>query len=108
MVRRRGTPATIGNVGVFHSHRGLGEDFDDTPEAGWILAHDQVGQGIGREAMEAALAWFEREHGAQRIVCMIAPENTPSLKLAERLGFATMRDAELPDGSTVTLFDRVP
>lgn len=106
-LRERGGEV-IGNAGVFHSVRGLGEDFDDSPEVGWVLRADRVGQGLAREAMTAVLAWFEREHGRQRIVCMIAPENGPSIGLAARLGFAPMRETQLPDGETVRLFERVP
>ena len=108
MVRRRGSAKVIGNCGVFRSWRGLGEDFDDTPEAGWIVRHDQVGQGIGLEAMRAALDWFDREHGPRRMVCMTAPENEPSIRLAGKLGFAPMREAVLPDGDSVRLFERLP
>lgn len=108
MLRERGSGALIGNTGVFHSFRGLGEDFDDQPEAGWILRADRVGHGLGYEAMTAAFAWFEREHGRRRIVCMIAPGNAPSIGLAGRLGFTPMREAELPDGEAVRLFERVP
>ena len=107
-VRLRGSEEVIGNCGIFHSWRAIGEDFDDTPEAGWILRHDQVGRGIGREAMSAALAWFDAEHGPRRVVCMIATENAASLRLAGNLGFTPMRDTELPDGETVTLFERTP
>ena len=108
MVRPRGKPQIVATLGVFHSNRGLGEDFDMMPEAGWIVAHDHVGQGLASEAMAAVLAWFERAHGAQRIVCMISPENAPSLRLAEKFGFAAMRDAELADGAAVRLFERLP
>lgn len=106
-LRERGG-GLIGNAGVFHTIRGLGEDFDDQPEAGWVLRADKVGQGLAREAMEAVLAWFNREQGPRRMVCMIAPENAPSLALAERLGFAAMREAQLPDGAAVRLFERLP
>lgn len=108
MIRLRDTGELIGNCGVFHSWRGLGEDFDDKPEAGWILRRDQTGRGLAREAMDAALTWFERTHGAQRIVCMINPGNAPSIRLAGRLGFAPLREAELPEGEAVRLFERVP
>lgn len=106
MLRLRGQDAVIGNCGVFHTFRGLGDDFDDHPEAGWIIAADHVGQGLGREAMEAVLDWFEREHGRRRIVCMIAVENEASLKLAVRLGFIAFRQAELHDGDSVQLLER--
>ena len=108
MVRPRGSEEAIGNCGVFHSWRGLGEDFDDAPEAGWILRHDQVGRGIGYEAMSAALDWFDRAHGPRRVVCMTAPENAASVRLAEKLGFAPMRETVLPDGDAVRLFERLP
>jgi len=106
MLRERGGDL-IGNAGVFHTYRGLGPDFDDLPEAGWILRADRVGRGLAHEAMTAALAWFEREHGRQRIVCMISPGNAPSISLAERLGFVPMREAVLPDGDAVQLFERL-
>lgn len=108
IVRLRDNGEVIGNCGVFHSWRGLGADFDDSPEAGWILRHDQVGRGIGYEAMTASLGWFDRAHGPRRVVCMISPANEPSVRLAAKLGFAPMRDAVLPDGETVRLFERLP
>ena len=106
MVRLRGQHELIGNCGVFHTFRGLGEDFDDNPEAGWIIAAGHEGQGLAHEAMAAVLAWFDREHGPRRVVCMISPENTPSLRLAGKLGFTPMREAELADGAAVRLFER--
>ena len=106
MVRLKGDPQVIGNCGVFHSYRGLGEDFDDKPEAGWILAESAVGKGIAREAMEAALAWFDREHGPREVVCMIEPGNEASVVLAAKLGFVPTRLATLPDGAEVRLFNR--
>jgi RimJ/RimL family protein N-acetyltransferase len=107
-VRLRGEPAIVGNCGVFHTLRGLGEDFDDQPEAGWIIRHDHVGKGFAGEAMRAVLDWFDRAHGPRRIVCMISPGNEPSIRLADKLGFAPYRDAELPTGDAVRLFERAP
>jgi len=106
MLRLPGQEKVIGNCGVFHTFRGLGEDFDDNPEAGWIVAAEHVGQGLASEAMQAALGWFDREHGPRRIVCMISPENEPSLRLADKLGFAPVREAALPDGAIVRVFER--
>ncbi len=91
ILRKRGDPRVIGTCGVFHSYRGLGSDFDDKPEAGWILAADCVGKGIAHEAMSAALGWFDEAHGPQEVVCMINPDNTPSITLAGRLGFEPIR-----------------
>jgi RimJ/RimL family protein N-acetyltransferase len=108
LVRPHGRREIVGNCGIFHNFRGLGGDFDDQPEAGWILRHDCLGLGYGSEVMRAALGWFERAHGCQRIVCMIAPENASSLKLAAKLGFTPLRAAKLPDGESVRLLERIP
>lgn len=106
MVRLKDRPGVFGNCGVFHTYRGLGADFDDRPEAGWIIAADHVGKGYAREAMDAALAWFEREHGPREVVCMIEVGNTPSKALAAKLGFTATRVTALPDGTAVELFAR--
>ncbi len=106
MVRLKGEAPVIGTCGIFHSWRGLGDDFDDRPEAAWILAAEHVGKGLAREAMAAALAWFDAEHGPREVVCMIEPGNAPSHALAARLGFTAVREATLPDGADVTLLRR--
>ena len=107
MVRERGGEEIVGNCGVFHSWRGLGGDFDDKPEAGWILAESAFGRGIANQAMTAALAWFAREQGEREVVAMISPENGPSLRLAEKLGFQPTRLATLPGSADeIQLFRR--
>ncbi len=106
VVRPRGSDTVIGSIGVFHSWRGLGEDFDDQAEAGWILHHDWVGQGLAEEAMREVLRWFSASHGKRRIVCMISEGNKPSIRMADKLGFRSLRSATLPDGDAVLLFER--
>lgn len=58
--------------------------------------------------MEAALDWFARTHGPQRVSCMIDPANDRSIALAMKLGFEAHGDGELPDGEAVRLFVRRP
>ena len=105
ILRPRGSGRVIGNCGIFHSWRGLGADFDDLPEAGWILGVDHVGQGLAREAMEAVLEWFDAAH-SRRVMCMIEQGNDRSMRLAGRLGFMPMREAALPDGAGAMLLER--
>jgi RimJ/RimL family protein N-acetyltransferase len=104
VVRPHGERDVVGTCGVFHGWRDLGTDFDDQPEAGWMLRSDWHGRGIGYEAMSAVLEWFDRTH-FRRIVCMIDPGNAPSIRLAEKLGFQALREAS-PDGETMRLFER--
>ena len=59
--------------------------------AGWRVAADVVRQGIGTEAvaalLDAAFAPPPRGTGLHRVQANIIPENAPSLRLAERVGF---------------------
>jgi RimJ/RimL family protein N-acetyltransferase len=87
-VIERGTGAYVGNCGVFKLLREIDPPFDGSPEAGWIIARDRWGRGYASEAMTAAIDWFERAIGTQRLVCMISPGNAASEKVAARLGFA--------------------
>ena len=105
MLREKGRARLLGNCGIFHSWRGLGEDFDNRAEAGWILAAEAAGKGYASEAMRAVYDWFDAEHGLAT-VCMIAPENAGSINVAHKLGFAETRQTTLADGGDVVLFER--
>ncbi|MFM9853321.1 MAG: GNAT family N-acetyltransferase [Sphingomonadaceae bacterium] len=106
IVHDRTNGALIGTCGVFHSYRGLGEDFDNRAEAGWIIAQSHWNQGYAREAMDAVLAWFDQTHGPEEIVAMVQEGNSVSEIVAQRLGFIAMRKAELK-GAVMTLFRRM-
>lgn len=84
----------MGEIGLMQAHRDLGPDFDPYPEAGWVLARAAQGKGYATEAGHAAHAWFDRQFGAQRSVCIIDPDNGASLGVAAKLGYS-------PFGSTV-------
>lgn len=59
----------------------------DAPEQGWALAPWAQGKGYAREAVAAQIAWGEAHFKRRDFVCMIAPENAPSIRLAERVGY---------------------
>ncbi|RIV86603.1 GNAT family N-acetyltransferase [Aurantiacibacter zhengii] len=108
MVRERGGDGSLlGNCGIFHSLRGMGTDFDNRPEAGWIIRHDATGKGYAEEAMRAILDSFD-ERFARELMCLIVQGNVVSMKLADKLGFEALREAEMRDGSQVQLYRRPP
>ena len=108
IVRLKGEARIVATCGVFRSHRGFGADqgLDNVPEAGWIVHHDHWGQGIAREAMEAALAWFDAAHGKQRIACMIEQGHGVSEALARKLRFAEYGLHQPEAGSPLILYQR--
>jgi RimJ/RimL family protein N-acetyltransferase len=108
-VRFKGESRIAANCGMFRSYRGFGPEagLDDVAEAGWIVHKDYWGQGMAREAMDAALAWFDAEHGAQRVACMIEEGHVASDKLARVLGFVPYGRHEAEGGATLVLYERV-
>lgn len=87
-VVERATNQFIGEVGLADFQRGLGDDFDGTPEAAWLFKGSSHGKGYALEAMTAALDWFDAHAFSSRSVCIIEPRNTASIRLAEKLGFS--------------------
>ena len=87
-VVERATGQLIGDVGLADFQRGLGDDFDGTPEAAWVFSGNAHGRGLALEAMAAALAWFDGQALSARSVCIIDPANAASIRLAGKLGFS--------------------
>ena len=86
-VTRKDDGRVIGMVSLFTAFRALDPDFGDTPEMGWIFATETHGQGLAGEACRAVLDWADAHLPPTPIWAIINPDNAPSIRLAERLGF---------------------
>jgi RimJ/RimL family protein N-acetyltransferase len=102
-VVRRSDDKLIGTVGLFNAWRDMEPQFGEDPEMGWIFAKEVQGQGIASEACLAALAWADAALPPVPIWAIVAPDNEPSLKLAERLGFERLADSVYHDEPTAVL-----
>ena len=103
-IRESDTGAYVGSVGVLDYRREMTPAFD-APELGWGVAPAFQGQGLAYEALQAALAWTDAYRLEPRTVCMISPDNAPSIRLAERVGYVFYADGDYKD-HTVRLFQR--
>jgi RimJ/RimL family protein N-acetyltransferase len=65
-------------------------------EVGWGLVRSAWGRGYAREAAAAAIDWAFTTLGWGEVVHCIAPENTASIRLAERLGSTNRGPTRLP------------
>jgi RimJ/RimL family protein N-acetyltransferase len=92
-VERRTDSQLIGHVGFFDFQRDMRPSISGEPEMGWIFNPRAHGQGFATEACQAALDWFGRTQPPASIPAIIALENAPSMRLAERLGFERQPDA---------------
>jgi RimJ/RimL family protein N-acetyltransferase len=60
-------------------------------EVGWLLARAAWGQGLAFEATTAAIDHGRAQLGVGELISLIRPDNSRSIRLAERLG-ATLQD----------------
>jgi RimJ/RimL family protein N-acetyltransferase len=77
----------VGDIGIMESKRAIVPSFEGQPEVGWALAPSVHGMGYASEALSAVLGWADANLSAPSLVCIIAPGNAPSLKLAVKFGF---------------------
>jgi RimJ/RimL family protein N-acetyltransferase len=64
----------------------------EEPELSWSLFPNQTGRGYATEAALAARGWFYRTHDLPPMMSLIAPGNSASKAVAERLGAVFERD----------------
>lgn len=94
----------VGTVGVL-DYRRLVEPALDARELGWGVAPRFQGQGLAAEGVRAALGFCDEVLKASRTVCMISPDNAPSVTLARRCGYREWTQTTYR-GDPVTLFER--
>ncbi len=93
----------VGDLGFADFRRPLEPSIDGVPEAGWVLASWAHGRGYGSEALRAALDWLDGRNAHPRSVCLIAPNNAGSLRLAGKHGFRSPRTIRFMDEDTLLL-----
>jgi RimJ/RimL family protein N-acetyltransferase len=106
-VEEKDTGIFAGEAGFQESRRAIEPSIEGTLEAGWALTPNVQGWGYATEAMAAAIGWAEAAFPGRRMTCIIDPENQPSIRVAQRLGFvelARVRYHEAP----ITVFERKP
>jgi RimJ/RimL family protein N-acetyltransferase len=89
-VVERETGLWLGRIGPWTPHEWPGT------EVGWGLHPDAQGRGIGVEAATAAMDYAFDALGWTDVIHCIDPDNTPSQRLAERLGSRNLGPTQLP------------
>ena len=72
------------------------EEFDD-PDLGFAFLNRYRRRGYASESARAVLEYGFNELGLRRIIAMADPDNEPSVRLLERLGFVYEREVRMPD-----------
>ena len=60
----------------------------DLPEIGYRYLKEYWGRGIGTEAARACVEFARDDLGIEKLVALIIPENSGSIRIAEKLGMS--------------------
>ena len=80
------------------------EEGDHEEELGYMFREVAEGHGYAGEAAEAARTYAFETLGWETLVSTIDPENTASIRLAERMGAARDAAAERAHGDTIHVY----
>jgi len=86
----KATGRWVGRIGPWRP-----EEWPGT-EVGWGLHPSAWGQGYAVEAATAAIDWAFAELGWTEVIHCIDPGNTPSQRVAQRLGSRLLREGRMP------------
>jgi len=84
----------------------LEKDVDDRSETEliYILALDSWGQGYATEAASALRDYAFEQLGLRRIIALIDPENSASVRVAENIGMRCERETRRPSGKVMRVY----
>ncbi len=97
-VEEKSSGRYVGDVGHADLRRDIEPSLRGMLEFGWVLAPWAHGQGYASEAVNAATLWSRVHLPELNAVCIIAPENAPSIRVAEKAGFAKWVDTTYHGG----------
>lgn len=69
-------------------------DGQEEVEVAYSLSQAHWGRGLATEAARAIADYAFQQLGLQRLVCLIFPENTASVRVAEKIGMRLERELE--------------
>jgi len=84
---RRDDRAMVGYVN-FHGPPGVNDIGEPgAAELGWSVFPREQRRGYATEAARRLMEWARDEHGVRRFISSTTPDNAPSLRVHEKLGF---------------------
>lgn len=89
-VEEKSSGKYIGDLGFGDFKRDVTPSIDGVPELGWGIASHCHGNGYATEGVRAAIAWGDKHFKSksmERMVCMVDPDNKPSIRVAAKLDF---------------------
>jgi RimJ/RimL family protein N-acetyltransferase len=107
LFEERSSGEMVGLGGLACFERGIAQ-LDGFPEAGWAFAADHWGKGYASEAVVAIVHWSDTVLGVPELRCIIDPQNTPSIRVAQKCGFTQIDEVKNELGRSLVFARRHP
>jgi ribosomal-protein-alanine N-acetyltransferase len=96
---RRNDRVMVGFVN-FHGPPGVNDiEAAGAAELGWTVFPEHRRRGYATETARRLMDWARQEHGVTRFISSTTPDNAPSLRVHEKLGFR--RTGQVVDGEII-------
>jgi RimJ/RimL family protein N-acetyltransferase len=93
----------VGEVGFADYKRDV-KPLLGVPEVGWVLTPPKHGMGYATEAVRTVLDWGRKHFGPSAVACLIHPDHSASIHVAEKCGFKK-RQLGMYNGNPALIFD---
>ena len=92
--------ATMVGYANFHGPPGVNDlGRRGAAETGYTVFPPYRGRGFATETAQAMMDWAAAEHGVREFISGVTPDNLPSLRVNEKLGFVPTGD--IVDGEII-------
>jgi len=92
VVRRAPERVMVGYAN-FHGPPGVNDlETAGAAEIGYTIFAEHRGRGYATEVAQVMMDWAAREHGVRHFISGVTPDNGPSLRVNEKLGFVPTGD----------------
>ncbi len=87
VIEEKASGLFVGEIGFADFKRQIVPSFDGIPEIGWALSPWAQGKGFATEALRGAVIWGDEKFGPITTGCLINPDNSASIRVAEKGGY---------------------
>lgn len=105
LIEEKSSGRFVGEVGFADYKREIDFPMNGVPEAGWVLATEMSRKGYATESVTAAIRWLEGRFGSIRTLCLIAPDNLASIRIAKKFRYQQLHRTTFRGHPTI-LFER--
>ena len=91
LIEEKSTGAFVGELGFADFKREMQPSIQGLPELGWALCSPMHGKGYATEAVRAVVSWGDRFFQGKQTVCLIHPDHSASIRVAEKGGYVQRR-----------------